>query len=778
MKTLLGALIISSLLVLSDSALAQSAPTERPGDAKSPGNAKSPEAKGEGGNQSGDPPAEPAAEEGDLSEFEKALQEEGLELEDLQKTAVTASRSEQKAIETDRSLSVVTRRDIREMQATSVPDALAESTGVFIQKTNRSAGTPILRGFVGPQNLFLIDGIRLNTSIYRTGPLQYLNITDPLAFDRLEVVRGPGSVLYGSDSFGGTVQMLTGDIDATKKVSLTASAGILTADKSFAGNAEASGYLGPLGVLAGAGYKNFGLLRSGDDRLVPASDNNIVSGRVKLFLQPVTPLRLTAVYLGTVVNDAGRIDKLANGDWRRNDNTDHLAYLKAQYVGTSFLRDVTATVSFHRLSEHVDRFKCKKDADGVVISQAACVRAETRSLGAEDVLTEYIKNDDAVNVFGGALTGNLAFLDGDINATLGLEFYREQVESGGERGQVADNFQIKARPGNYSDGSTFLRIGAFAHGRYIPFRFGNNWHVSANGGVRLAHAQSEAPDVPGFGATKQNFTSVIGTGGLMIANPDLLGVYVNVSQGFRAPNLQELTQLGSSGAFFNVPNPDLKPESILSLEAGVKLSVGPVSGTVSYFNAFLSDLIIWKESTYNGQKTVDGNQVLQRTNSGGGHYYGFEADLDLTYKGFKAFGSGTLVIGVVENAKGDDEPGRFVPPFFYNGGLRYNITGEHWYSRWYSQFYVRGAASQSDLSPGAQSDLRTCGDYGLPGILKKPCDRVDAWVTLNLRGGLLFAEHLWLDLALLNLTDWRYKTMYSGFDFPGFTAATTLTWIY
>ena len=78
-----------------------------------------------------------------------------------------------------------------------------------MQETNDGAGSPIIRGLVGNQILILIDGIRLNNGAYRLGPNQYLNTIDLNQIERIEVVRGAGSVLYGSDALGGVVNIIT-----------------------------------------------------------------------------------------------------------------------------------------------------------------------------------------------------------------------------------------------------------------------------------------------------------------------------------------------------------------------------------------------------------------------------------------------------------------------------------------------------------------------------------------------------------------------------------------
>ena len=91
----------------------------------------------------------------------------------------------------------------------TLPEALQFTPGVLVQKTAHGHGSPFIRGFTGRQNLLLVDGVRINNSLFRGGPVQYWNTIDPLSLDRIELVRSQGSVLYGSDAVGGTLNAFT-----------------------------------------------------------------------------------------------------------------------------------------------------------------------------------------------------------------------------------------------------------------------------------------------------------------------------------------------------------------------------------------------------------------------------------------------------------------------------------------------------------------------------------------------------------------------------------------
>ena len=127
----------------------------------------------------------------------------------LDEILVTATRTAQPSFTIPYSDAVISAKDFREQSYRSTPEALRDIPGVMVQKTSHGQGSPFIRGFTGFRNVFLIDGVRLNNSVMRDGPNQYWNTVDPFSLDRIEIIKGPSSVLYGSDAIGGTVASFT-----------------------------------------------------------------------------------------------------------------------------------------------------------------------------------------------------------------------------------------------------------------------------------------------------------------------------------------------------------------------------------------------------------------------------------------------------------------------------------------------------------------------------------------------------------------------------------------
>nr|MCU0393855.1 TonB-dependent receptor plug domain-containing protein [Thermoflexibacter sp.] len=192
---------------------------------------------------------------------------------------VSANRYEQHQFETTQTSTVVSSTQLFQNALRSTPEILTGITGVFVQKTNHGGGSPFVRGLTGQQTLLMIDGIRLNNATFRSGPNQYFNTIDPLVLERIEVVRGSGSVQYGSDAIGGMVQVLTKTPAFTDKLKVSGNLyGKLMSngmEQSTRGEMSLSNQ--NFAVQTGLSYRNFGDMLAGGDKgkLAPTGYNEL-----------------------------------------------------------------------------------------------------------------------------------------------------------------------------------------------------------------------------------------------------------------------------------------------------------------------------------------------------------------------------------------------------------------------------------------------------------------------------------------------------------------------
>ena len=191
------------------------------------------------------------------------------ESQELEPVTVTATRFNELVNDVPHDVYLIEERDILEDMPRSLPEAFRSNPSVLVLKTANGKGSPFIRGFTGFRNLLLIDGIRLNHAAFREGPNQYWATVDPLSISRIELIKGQGSVLYGSDAIGGTVNVITKSADplAYGKNQLFSAGSMLyrgsSAEQSHTGRAEGIVGIGQsTGVILGFTDRSIGNIKA------------------------------------------------------------------------------------------------------------------------------------------------------------------------------------------------------------------------------------------------------------------------------------------------------------------------------------------------------------------------------------------------------------------------------------------------------------------------------------------------------------------------------------
>jgi outer membrane receptor protein involved in Fe transport len=589
-----------------------------------------------------------------------------------------------------------------------------------------------------------------------------------MALDGIEVVLGPGSVLYGSGAMGGVVHYLPAAIPDAEGLFGRG----LVRGSSAAFGTEASvlagGRDGALGGWVGGAFRRRGELRTGGGGEVPLSENTSADWRGRVAYDLGGGWELRGSYLAGLTRDAGRSDNVGKADVRIYDNDDHLAWIDVERRGTGALRSIRLDVSWHRLTEHVDRYSCLTNEGGTVLDREACLRFD------EATLDRKRRYDDQVDAFGGFATTDWRWLGGKLGLTAGLEGRMEAIGSTQEEGKASEGFAFKPKDrGNFSDGSTYGMADAFAYLEGRPFVREGTVEVVLDGGARVHSVSASAPDVPGLGEGGEpadvdySHTGLVGSAGLRTILGNVVNVYANWSQGFRAPNLQETTALGDQGTYFEVPNDDLGPERSDSYELGVKAHLPWLQVGAAGFIVAVRDAIVRENTTHDGQDTVNEKQVSRNVNAEEATYRGADGWIETAeWNGVALLGRAAWLEGDVTQADGSEVPATRVPPLHGLLGLRWRgLDG-----RVEAGAGVRWAGDQDRLSPGDRKDLRMCEDPENPGkALGETCEGTPGWTSLDVRlaGYPTADKKLRLDLAVENALDTDYRLHGSGYDSPG-----------
>ncbi|MBW2263846.1 MAG: TonB-dependent receptor [Deltaproteobacteria bacterium] len=670
--------------------------------------------------------------------------------QDEYETVVRAKGLAEDPLLSGRSVDTMDEDEIEESPGKSLPEVLEDAPGVFVQHTNYGGGSPILRGLIGPQVLILVDGVRFSNSVYRTGPVQYLNLIDQFSLDRIEILRGPGSVLHGSDAMGGVIQAFTLEAPDLRLSSSPWGGGDLlaryiSACTGIVGHAHAGAGAGGLGVVAGATLKGFGNLTpgGGGEQIHSGYDAWSAMGNVTYRFSKgfLSGWSLKAVYLVSGIEDAGRTDKLYDkNSLSIYDNVDHLLYGRLHMLLSPIHTSGDLTVSFQHFFERKDTVRV--GSDHTLWLGATRDGVTARTLGLDLALVTRVVGERLKLRYGGL-------------------WYRDHVGA----------FRLVRQPGgpwvatgekSFPDGSTYDGFGAYllAEGEVMRLRGVHVLRLDA--GYRFHGMGAAAPsqgDLPSV-----DFTSLghVALGSVQYVYDDIATLAFTFSQGFRAPNLAESVMLGDTGKFFHVPSDDLAPEKSNTFELLGRARLGALTAGCSVYVSLLEDLIKREQTAYEGRSEIGGKPVVHNVNGDRGTLFGVEAMMAVRFGlGFSLSGHLTYTWGEEQVEDGPDEPLTRIPPVFGLLGLRWDSPGYGLVSG-FAETTLRFASKQFRLSSEDMSDVRI-PEGGTPG-----------WLTWNVRMGLTVREKYIVGIALENLLDARYRYHGSGLYAPGVNAVMTL----
>src|SRR5687768_11473339 len=146
-----------------------------------------------------------------------SMAQDTMVLKDMDEVIIYSNKFAEQRKNIVQKIDVVSAQRIALMNTQNTGDLLAGTGNVFVQKSQQGGSSPVIRGFEASRVLLVIDGIRMNNAIYRSGHLQNVITVDQNMLERIEVLYGPASTLYGSDALGGVVHMRT----RNPKLSLT-----------------------------------------------------------------------------------------------------------------------------------------------------------------------------------------------------------------------------------------------------------------------------------------------------------------------------------------------------------------------------------------------------------------------------------------------------------------------------------------------------------------------------------------------------------------------------
>jgi hemoglobin/transferrin/lactoferrin receptor protein len=658
---------------------------------------------------------------------------------------VTASRFGQAAENVPYTAQTIDSTALRENQRRSLPEALQYTPGVLVQKTAHGHGSPFIRGFTGRQNLLLVDGVRLNNSTFRGGPVQYWNTVDPFSIERIELIKSQGSVLYGSDAAGGTLNAFTKSSDFRSRESGKSYTGG-SAAYEFRSSGQGS-HIGRLETEAGVGGR-FGVWLGISAKEFGDIEDSAV-GRMKGTGYPEQNLDFRADYAVSPGATLTLAHQYSNQDaisrWHRtlnNPGWTHDGHVAAPGRWTSNEYDQERSLSYLRYagtSPHENSWVTRWSA---TLSYQNVADSETQNRTPAENSLRRSHIDLATTGVDLTLESKL----GPGSLVYGFDFYHDEVDSSGSRNNSAGTAYREALP--VADDSTYDLFGLFTQYQWKPVE-----RLEIAPGIRYTRAEASLGRFYDSAGSlqrdqSQDWDSVVGSlRGLYHVDPRW-SVFGGISQAFRAPNLDDLTgNLSAKSGVTTLGSTGLDPEEFLTYEIGARHQTDTTTLEASVFYTDVEQLIT-------AIPTLPGASSSVATNASQGYVYGAELQgawrfhPQWTLSGFAAWQDGRIETPDYLGGPVTDKPMTRLLPL--TGSLALRWTSES--AKYWIEGRLLGAAKEDRITPADQAlDNQRIPTGGTPGYL-----------VASLRAGWEVSENLSLNCGIENLTDEDYRNHGSG----------------
>jgi len=653
-------------------------------------------------------------------------------------------------------------------QPQTTADLLVAGGEDFVQKSQQGGGSPMIRGFSAHRLLLVVDGIRMNNALFRSGNLHNVVSLDANMIEATEVALGPGSVIYGSDALGGVLnfstfkpRLSTGKdwfYGQTFKTSYSSA----NFTKSLHGRLELGRQ--KWGALISGTYADFDNLKMGKTgpeeylrkEYVVASHFNgldsvvrnknprvqIYSGYHQLNLMskfrymPSPKADINIGYHYSTTGNVPRYDRLIvsrdgilrYGDWYYGPQKWTMLSGQLDWqAGTPFFDRVTVIAGYQRFAES----------------------RHDRSFNSSVLYGR----EELVNA--GTLTLDFAKKPGEkVSFLYGLEFARNVVSSSGESQDIVTSKVLPVNP-RYPDGSNYRTLAC-----YLSGRISIHPALVVNTGIRFTATRiSGMFDSRFYNFPMNEFQSanqaLNGNLGFIWKPARYWQINTIASSGFRSPNIDDMAKVfDSEPGSVIVPNTALKPEYAYNLELRVLRTLNSQGKLeFSVFNTWLTHAMVRRQFTFNGKDSILYNGINSRVealvNTDKARISGASAMFDYPLRIRLVFKSSLTYI------RGKDSDGnalRHIPPVFGVSGLAFN--SEKWTAEINTNY--NGRIPFSRLAPEERSK-----DYlYLKDVKGNPYS--PSWWTLNFISVWHLSDHLKISCGMENILNKRYRPYSSG----------------
>jgi hemoglobin/transferrin/lactoferrin receptor protein len=703
---------------------------------------------------------------------------------DLDEVVISFNKWEQNRKEVPNMIEKVNLRDARLRNPQTTADLLGQIGSVFIQKSQLGGGSPMIRGFATNRVLMVVDGVRMNNAIYRSGNLQNIISIDPLTLEGAEVVFGPGSLIYGSDAIGGVMDFhtITPAFAESKKLQFKGSSTLryATANKENTFHTDFNLSKGRWAFVSSFTYSKYDDLKMGVhgpasylrneyierinniDSTVNNSNPRIQSfsgyeqlnllQKVRYKLNDHVDMTYSFTYAGT--GEAPRYDRLIQ---YRNDK---LRFAEWNY-GPMLWRMHSLTIADNKKNALYDASRWVIGYQNYAESRIERTRASsTRTIQSESVDATSI-NWDAQKQIG---KGSFFY---------GLEYVYNQVGSVGSRTNIITG-STAPFASRYPNNSRWQTSGA-----YGSYKLNLHKSLTLISGLRFSYNQLNSNFDTTFikfpyKKTRIKDGGLTGNLGLVYRPSDKLQLNANFSTGYRMPNVDDVGKLFESvPGNLTIPNPNLTSEYAWNIEMGIVWKASDrLKVEFNLFHTWLNNAITLRPYQFDGKDSIVFNGITSRVqalqNVSTATVWGLQTSVhykigrDLFIQSFANWINGKET----DDIRNEQVPLRHAAPFYGNTNLRYSRN------KVFIEFTAmyNGEVSADELAPVEQAKI----DIYAKDANGKPYS--PSWYTINLRTSYQLDPKTSFTASWENITNQRYRPYSSGIVAAGSNLIFAVRW--
>lgn len=695
----------------------------------------------------------------------------------LDAVVISANRWEQEDREIPHRVEKITMQQIAFSNPQTAADLLGAGGYAYIQKSQLAGGSPILRGFSTNRVMLVVDGVRINNAIFRTGNLQNAISIDAASVESNEILFGPGAVMYGSDAIGGVMDFHTLSPKFSGNGKALFSGNVFgrfsSANMEKTGHFDFNAGLKKWAFATSLSWSDFDDLMTGSNgnsyflrptyqKTVDGEDIEVVNddpqkqvysgysqfnGLQRISFRPNDNWFFDYGFYYSESSDAPRYDrlyltgndgKLVNAEWYYGPQKWIMNRLEAKYSHKGKFADDIRFVAAHQLYEESRHDRKMNNAR---------LRNQFEKVNAWSLNIDLDKK-----------------LDENLSLFYGAEAVYNKVGSEANRIKLSDGSVTPVNT-RYPDGSTWQSYALYGN---LKWKFNPKWVMTA--GLRYSYISLEADfDTTMFPFPFTNASlangALNGSLGLTFSPQQNWQWYTNLSSGFRSPNIDDLGKVfESEPGSVVVPNKDLKPEYAWNAEVGTAVIIGNrIKADISAYYTLLDNALARRDFSYNGQDSLVYDGELSRVqaiqNITKAWVAGIQTGIEV------GFGKGFGLRSTLSYQKGEEQsedslkyyPLRHAVPVF--GSTHFTYERHRLRFDFYAEYNSEMSSGEMPLSEIADATPYAKDANGLP--------YVPSWYTLNFKAAWFVNKVFTVNAGIENITDQLYRPYASGISAPG-----------